>query len=88
MARTGPCRDDHDRHAGQGHDQPDERSEAEGGFDEATRNHIRNMDVYLARLLDEAVQGRSQMTHEIRSEIKMVARTIAAAAGDTRVMTR
>jgi hypothetical protein len=34
------------------------------------------------------VQGRSQMTHEIRSEIKMVARTIAAAAGDTRVMTR
>ena len=63
-------------------------AEAEGGFDEATRNHIRNMDVYLARLLDEAVQGRSQMTHEIRSEIKMVARTIAAAAGDTRVMTR
>jgi hypothetical protein len=63
-------------------------AEAEGGFDEATRNHIRNMDVYLARLLDEAVQGRSQMTHEIRSEIKMVARTIAAAAGDTRVMSR
>jgi hypothetical protein len=46
------------------------------------------MDVYLARLLDETVQGRSQMTHELRSEIKMVARTIAAAAaGDTRVMT-
>jgi hypothetical protein len=63
-------------------------AEAEGGFDEATRNHIRNMDVYLARLLDEAVQGRSQMTHEIRSEIKMVARTIAAAAGDARVMSR
>jgi hypothetical protein len=63
-------------------------AEVEGGFDEATRTHIRNMDVYLARLLDEAVQGRSQMTHEIRSEIKMVARTIAAAAGDTRVMTR
>ena len=59
-----------------------------GGVDEATRNHIRNMDVYLARLLDETVQGRSQMTHELRSEIKMVARTIAAAAaGDTRVMT-
>ena len=51
-----------------------------GGFDEATRNHIRNMDVYLARILDETVPGRSQMTHELRSEIKMVARTIAAAA--------
>ena len=63
-------------------------AEAEGGgVDEATRNHIRNMDVYLARLLDETVQGRSQMTHELRSEIKMVARTIAAvAAGETRVM--
>jgi hypothetical protein len=63
-------------------------AEAEGGgVDEATRSHIRNMDVYLARLLDETVQGRSQMTHELRSEIKMVARTIAAAAaGEPRVM--
>jgi hypothetical protein len=54
--------------------------EGDSGIDEATRNHIRNMDVYLARLVDESVQGRSQMTHELRSEIKMVARTIAAAA--------
>jgi hypothetical protein len=57
-----------------------------GGFDEATRNHIRNIDVYLARLLDETVHGRNQMTHEIRSEIKLVARTIAAAAGEPRVL--
>ena len=49
-------------------------------LDETTRNHIRNMDVYLARILDETVQGRSQMTNELRSEIKMVARTIAAVA--------
>jgi hypothetical protein len=61
-------------------------AEAEGGFDEATRNHVRNMDVYLARLLDETVQGRHQMTHELRSEIKMVARTIAAVAGDPRAL--
>jgi hypothetical protein len=61
--------------------------EADSGMDEATRNHIRNMDVYLARLLDESVQGRSQMTHELRSEIKMVARTIAAAAaGEQRAL--
>jgi septal ring factor EnvC (AmiA/AmiB activator) len=57
-----------------------------GGIDEATRNHIRNMDVYLARLLDETVQGRSQMTQELRSEIKMVARTIAAVAGEPRAL--
>lgn len=62
-------------------------AEAESnGFDDASRNHIRNIDVYLARLLDETVQGRNQMTHELRSEIKMVARTIAAAAGEPRVL--
>lgn len=57
------------------------------GVDEATRNHIRNMDVYLARILDETVQGRTQMTQELRSEIKTVARTIAATAGDSRALT-
>jgi hypothetical protein len=62
-------------------------AELEGnGFDEATRNHIRNIDVYMARMLDETVQGRNQMTHELRSEIKMVARTIAAAAGEPRLL--
>jgi hypothetical protein len=62
--------------------------EGDSGIDEATRNHIRNMDVYLARLLEESVQGRNQMTQELRSEIKMVARTIAAAAaGDQRAIT-
>ena len=62
--------------------------EGDSGFDEATRNHIRNMDVYLARMLDETVQGRSQMTHELRSEIKMVARTIAAVARASRAPCR
>lgn len=57
-----------------------------GGFDEATRHHIRNIEVYLNRLLDESVQGRYQMTQELRSEIKLVARTIAAAAGEPRLV--
>jgi hypothetical protein len=56
--------------------------------DESTRNHIRNMDVYLARILDETVQGRTQMTHELRSEIKMLARTIAAAASNAQASSR
>lgn len=56
------------------------------GFDDATRSHIRNIDVHLNRLVDETVQGRNQMTHELRSEIKLVARTIAAAAGEPRLM--
>ena len=53
------------------------------GMDAATRTHIRNIDVYLARLLEDIGSGRSQMTQEIRSEIKLLARTIAAMAEDS-----
>ncbi len=53
-----------------------------GGLDEASRNHLRNLDVYVMRLLEEASQGRNQMVSEIRSEIKLLARTIAALAVD------
>ena len=48
--------------------------------DTATRNHMRNVELYLARLLEESAQGRAQSTQEIRSEIKVLARTIAALA--------
>lgn len=50
----------------------------DSGFDDATRAHIRNMDVHLMRLLDESVSGRNQMVADLRSEIKLLARTIAA----------
>ncbi len=51
---------------------------ADTGFDDATRAHIRNMDVHLMRLLEESVSGRNQMVTDLRSEIKLLARTIAA----------
>lgn len=54
--------------------------QAQGALDEATRTHIRNLELYLARLLEEVTQGRIQSTAELRSEIKLVARTIAALA--------
>lgn len=53
----------------------------EDGFDEATRGHIRNLDVYVNQLLEEMVSGRNQLASDLRSEIKLLARTIAAAAG-------
>jgi uncharacterized phage infection (PIP) family protein YhgE len=56
-----------------------------GGVDEATRTHIRNLDVYLQRLLDEVGQGRQQSTQASRSEIKLLARTFAALAEETDV---
>ena len=50
------------------------------GIDEATREHIRNVDVQLRRLLEELVVNRDLTIGEIRSEIKLLARTIAALA--------
>jgi hypothetical protein len=57
-------------------------AQANGAIDEATRGHIRNVELYLARVLEEMMQGRTQTTNEIRSEIKLLARTIAAIAED------
>ena len=51
---------------------------AGGGLDESTRGHIRNIDVYMTRLLEETVSGRTHMVEELRSEFKLLARTIAA----------
>lgn len=58
--------------------------EQPSGLDEASRNHIRNLDVYMMRVLEELTEGREQMTQDIRSEIKLLARTIAALADDGR----
>ncbi len=54
------------------------------GLDEASRNHLRNLDVYVMRLLEETTQGRNQLIGELRSEIKLLARTIAALDDDRR----
>jgi hypothetical protein len=49
------------------------------GHDE-TRAHLRNIEVYLARLTEDLAQGRGEATQEIRNEIRLLARTIAALA--------
>lgn len=51
-----------------------------GELDEATRAHIRNLDVYMARLVDDIGAGREEIIKQVRSEIKLLARTIAAIA--------
>jgi hypothetical protein len=55
-------------------------AQAAPAIDDTVRSHLRNSEIYLARLVDEVAQGRLQATAEIRSEIKLVARTIAALA--------
>ena len=54
--------------------------QSQGGLDEASRNHLRNLDVYVMRLLEETAEGRNQVVQELRNEIRLLARTIAAVA--------
>ncbi len=53
-----------------------------GGLDDATQVHIRNLDVHVASLLQEISAGRDDIVQQLRSEIKLLARTIAASSRD------
>ncbi|WP_193184002.1 flagellar motor protein MotA [Nisaea sediminum] len=55
-----------------------------GGRDELMRTHLRNIEAYVARLVEEASEGRNRTVEEIRQEIRLVARTIAALAEEER----
>src|SRR6516164_7291204 len=59
---------------------------AEGslGHDDVLRSHLRNIEAYLARLTEDVAQGRTQSVQELRSEIRILARTIAALAEEGR----
>jgi hypothetical protein len=48
--------------------------------DEAARAHLRNIEIYMQRLLSESEQGRVQSTTELRNDIRVLTRTIAALA--------
>jgi len=48
--------------------------------DDAARAHLRNIEVYMQRLLSEGEQGRVQSTSELRNDIRVLTRTIAALA--------
>ncbi len=54
----------------------------DGAGDDVARAHLRNIELYLQRLLTENEQGRSQSTAELRNEIKILTRTIAALAAE------
>ena len=54
------------------------------GHDDALRNHLRNIEAYTARLIEDMAQGRAQSVQELRGEIRILARTIAALAEEGR----
>lgn len=53
--------------------------------DDVTRNHLRNIEIYLARLIDEISKSRAETVQELRTEIRLVARTIAAITEETEI---
>jgi hypothetical protein len=52
--------------------------------DDVSRAHLRNIELLLSRLLAESEQGRTQSLSELRSDLKVLTRTIAAIADDQR----
>ena len=44
------------------------------------RTHLRNIEAYVARLTEDVAEGRAQSVQELRGEIRLLARTIAALA--------
>jgi methyl-accepting chemotaxis protein len=54
------------------------------GFDDAARTHLRNIEMYLQRLLADSEQGRAQSTAELRNDLRILTRTVAALADDQR----
>ena len=51
-----------------------------GGLDESTRGHIRNIDHRLSRMSTELSSSRDKAVEEIRGEIRLLTRTLAAMA--------
>ncbi len=51
------------------------------GSDDPARNHLRNIEAGLNRLVGELERGRVESTAELRNEIRVLTRTIAGLAG-------
>ncbi len=48
------------------------------GMDDITRQHIRNIDIQLSRLVQENSTNREEIIREVRSEFKMLAKTMVS----------
>jgi hypothetical protein len=48
------------------------------GHDDVLRTHLRNIEAYMARMSEDIVEGRTQSVADLRSEFRLLARTIAA----------
>ena len=55
-------------------------TEGRDGAEHVASGHLRNIELYMQRLLTESEQGRVQSTAELRNDIRVLTRTIAALA--------
>lgn len=55
-------------------------AEAGSALDDASKGHLRNMDVHLKMLLENEGKSRDRLVEDLRGEFKLLARTIAALA--------
>ena len=53
-------------------------------LDDSAQAHLRSMDATLTRLSGELAEGRKELTDELRTEIKLIARTLGALSGAAR----
>lgn len=52
------------------------------GGDDVLRNHVRGIEAHVSRIIEELPKGREELVGEFRSEIRLLARTIAALSGE------
>jgi hypothetical protein len=58
-------------------------AESSLGHNDAVRAHLRNIEAHMARLSEDLAEGRAQSVTELRNEIRLLARTIAALADES-----
>ncbi len=59
-------------------------AESSAGGDDVARAHLRNIELCLQRMAAEAEQGRAETTSDLRNDLRVLTRTVAALAEEKR----
>jgi len=59
-------------------------AETSAGGDDVSRAYLRNIEVWLQRIASEAEQGRTESTADLRNDLRVLTRTVAALAEEKR----